>query len=511
MYAAGKQLTEPAMEGGVLIAGGTGAYTGPDGSPHRAGDYSGTAVDVNAGGAQVNAFWSANEYANNGVWGTALVTYTISAPPPPPGAFVTASTPSGTVAAPVGSEVFAFSQAMDTTSFSPAADVDSFTFTPASGPAVDLRSQITGYTWIDTQHLQVNFTPQSTAGTYSLVIGPQILAADGTPMDQNQNGTRGEVPADEYTASFVIPAPSPVRNIEDFEAVHTYHLVFGPSTFTTSAAAAHDGNYGVIDHNGKDWIYRDDPAAQVREGDTISAWVQFHGTADGRAYFAFGANSNIDGSPLATYSLVLAADTRKLYIQENFFGSPLNSTLGTSAQNTRFQANHWYRIQVIWGTNGSIVGQLYDSNGTTLLNSVSATASLFSAGGIGFHATGHDKYWDTVTAFATAGGAAGPHVHSGQRPPVVLGDLIRSDLPTLSSRPRYAQLSGGGTTALGAALGGNLDQQELLLLLERAEKERGESHGRRAASLTAVEGASLLAVAGAEPGGTLALAPKFLN
>jgi hypothetical protein len=510
MYATGKQLTESGMEAGVLIAGGTGAYTGPDGSPHRAGDYSGTAVDVNTGGAQVNAFWSANEYANNGVWGTALVTYTISAPPPPPGAFVTASTPSGTVAAPVGSEVFAFSQAMDTTSFSPAADVDSFTFIPASGPAVDLRPQITGYTWLDNQHLQVNFTPQSSPGTYSLVIGPQILTAGGQPLDQNQNGTPGEVPADEYTASFVIPAPSPVRNIEDFEAVHTYHLVFPPSTFDTISAAAHDGSWGIVDHNGPDWIYRDDAAAQVREGDTISAWVQFHSAADGRAYFASGANSNINGSPLATYSLVLAADTHKLYIQENFFGSPLNSTLGTSAQNFKFQANHWYRIQVIWGTDGSIVGQLYDSNGTTLLNSVSAKASLFSAGGIGFHATGHDKYWDTVTAWATAGGAAGAHVATGPGTSVMVGSLFRSDLPTLASPPRYVQLSAGGTTGLGTALGGNLDQQ-VLMLLERAEKERGGSRGIRAAGLTAVEWTALQAVAAAEPGGTLALAPKFLN
>src|SRR5205085_2655068 len=47
MYVAAKQLAEPAMEAGVLAAGGTGADTGPDGSPHRAGDYSGTAVDVN--------------------------------------------------------------------------------------------------------------------------------------------------------------------------------------------------------------------------------------------------------------------------------------------------------------------------------------------------------------------------------------------------------------------------------------------------------------------------------
>jgi hypothetical protein len=411
MYATGKQLAEPAMEVGVLIAGGNGAYTGPDASPHRAGDYSGSAVDVNAAGAQVNSFWSANEYANNGVWGTALLTFTVAAPSASPGAFVSGSTPNGTVAGPVSSVVFAFSQAMDTTSFSPAADVDSFTFTPTSGPAVDLRPQITGFTWIDTQHLQVNFTAQSTAGSYNMVIGPQILTANGVAMDQNQNGTVGEVPGDAYTASFAIPAPNPVRNIEDFESPHVYHLVFGPSTFATSSAAAHDGAAGLVNHGGKDWIYRDDAAAQVSEGDTISAWVQFHGTADGRAYFAFGANSNADGSPLGTYSLVLAADTRKLYIQENFFGSSLNSTLSTSAQNTRFLANHWYRIQVVWGTNGSILGQLFDSNGTTLLNSVSTTASLFSAGGIGFHATGHDKYWDTVTAVFGTGGA-GPHVHT---------------------------------------------------------------------------------------------------
>src|SRR5262249_36754601 len=200
-----------------------------------------------------------------------------------------------------------------------------------------------------------NFAAQSAAGSYTLVIGPQILTAAGAALDQNQNGTPGETPADESTAAFAIPAPSPVRNLEDFESPHVYHVVFPPSTFETSAAAAHDGRHRLINHGGKDWIYRDTADAQVREGDTISVWVQFHGIADGQAAFAFGANSNIDGSPLATYSLVLAADKRKLYIQENFFGSPLNSTLATSAQSTRFLANHWYRIEVTWGTDGSIV------------------------------------------------------------------------------------------------------------------------------------------------------------
>src|SRR5262249_21928083 len=201
-----------AMQAGVLVAGGNSAQTGPDGSPHRAGDYSGTVVDTNAGGAPMNAFWSANEYANGGVWGTAMVSYSVGSPPPSPGAYVTASSPNGTVAAPVSALVFTFSQAMDTTSFAPAADVASFTLTPTTGPAVNLAAQITGYSWIDNQHLQVNFMAQSTSGTYQMVVGPQILAADGTPMDQNQNGTRGETPADEYTATFAIPAPTAVRN-----------------------------------------------------------------------------------------------------------------------------------------------------------------------------------------------------------------------------------------------------------------------------------------------------------
>src|SRR5262249_20584018 len=159
-------------------------------------------------------------------WGTALVSYTISGstPPPPSGAFVTASTPGGTVTGPVSSVVFTFSQAMDTTTFAPAADVDAFTFTPTSGPAVDLTSQITTYSWVDNQHLQVNFAAQSAAGNYSLVIGPQIFTAGGVAMDQNQNGTPGETTADRYAATFVISVPATPNVIEDFESPHLYHM-----------------------------------------------------------------------------------------------------------------------------------------------------------------------------------------------------------------------------------------------------------------------------------------------
>jgi hypothetical protein len=42
------------------------------------------------------------------------------------------------------------------------------------------------------------------------------------------------------------------------------------------------------------------------------------------------------------------------------------------------------------------VGKLFDNNGTTLLNSVTAASTAITSGGIAFRATGNNKYWDTV-------------------------------------------------------------------------------------------------------------------
>src|SRR4029077_12595300 len=63
-----------------------------------------------------------------------------------------------------------------------------------------------------------------------------------------------------------------------------------------------------------------------------------------------------------------------------------------------YSANHWYRLEVDWGKSGTIVGKLFDSNGTTLLGQVTASTTAINSGGIAFRATGSDKYWDTVTA-----------------------------------------------------------------------------------------------------------------
>jgi hypothetical protein len=425
MYVTGRTASDPlnTLQTPVLAKAGQASYTlsGLEPSPHRAGDFSGISVDVDSSGNPLNTFWAANEYARSSAdWGTWLSNFSLTTNAAPAGASVTSSTPNGTLQGPVSSVTFTFSEAMNTSSFS-LSSVDGFT-----GPGGGLLSQLTGFTWVDSTHLQVNFNAQSAAGAYSMVIGPNVLrASDNAPMDQNGNGTAGEVPADEYTAAFTVSAPAAPRVIEDFEGSGTYHVVFPPATAQISAAAAHDGKFGLIMHNGGDYIYRDDPAAIVQEGQTVSAWVQFHQTADGQAYFLFGANAGVG----ATYSLVLSAATKQLYFQENLFSFPLNSTIGTPVSQN-YKANHWYRIEVSWGTDGGMTGRLYDSNGTTLLNTVHASATLITFGGIGFRGTGHDKYFDTVT------------VTSGTQPQIAraLDSLSRPEGPTIVLSGR---LSGG--------------------------------------------------------------------
>jgi hypothetical protein len=176
--------------------------------------------------------------------------------------------------------------------------------------------------------------------------------------------------------------------IEDFETGGSWNVTgSGFVNAYRSTAAAHDGTYGLYMYSSSDWIYRSDTGAQVKAGDTLSVWLKFGGTANGRAYFGFGASSS------GTLSLVAAPNTGQFIIQRNSgYGF---SDLAAVSQS--YQANHWYRLEVDWGKSGKIIGKLFDSNGTTLLRSVTATTTAITSGGIAFRATSSAKYFDTVT------------------------------------------------------------------------------------------------------------------
>ena len=216
-------------------------------------------------------------------------------------------------------------------------------------------------------------------------LSVNVVGSGYTLTGTSTGGVKTRTPS----ASFNITTAASI--IEDFE--HGLSLYHATNPFTPDATipnAAHDGSYG-LDLSGAGlptgWIYRNDAAAQVQQGETLSVWVQFPGSTVGRAYFGFGASSS------GTLSVVLAADTGQLILQDNHsFGST-----NVAAVSQTYVANHWYLLSVAWATGGSITGQLYDSNGTTLLNSVQGTDNTITSGGIAFHVTMSAKYFDTVS------------------------------------------------------------------------------------------------------------------
>ncbi len=184
--------------------------------------------------------------------------------------------------------------------------------------------------------------------------------------------------------------PAAVTVIEGFESGNLlqYTTASPPVNATVSGTYAHDGAFGLgVGGQSMGWIYRNDVAAQVAQGDTLSAWVMFSEVADARAYFGFGAG------PAGTLSFVLAPNSGDIRFQENpgFSFTELNSSPQT------FAADKWYRAEVVWGIGGSLTGNLYDSDGATLLNSVASFSNLFTSGGIAFRGFDGIKAFDTIT------------------------------------------------------------------------------------------------------------------
>src|SRR5262249_9489715 len=146
---------------------------------------------------------------------------------------------------------------------------------------------------------------------------------------------------------------------------------------SVTAAAAHDGPFGLRLGSTTEWMWRNDPVVAVQQGDTISAWVQAAGAPTlGRVYIGFGASAT------GTLSMVLGGNSSTLHLQRNAGFGFLD--IGVVPQT--WVANKWYRFEVAWGAGGNITGRVFDSDGTTLVNTVTATDTTISNGGLAFRA-----------------------------------------------------------------------------------------------------------------------------
>ncbi len=147
-----------------------------------------------------------------------------------------------------------------------------------------------------------------------------------------------------------------------------------------SASCAHDGPQGLFDNpavapNYLPWYARTDVTIGA-PGDKLSMWINT-GTmvapsSAGRAYMGFGSTAT------ATWALVAAPSTSQ-FILMNVSSYSGYTNLVAVAQT--WTASKWYRLEVDFGSGGQVTGLLFDSDGVTQLNSVTATLTGFAPGG----------------------------------------------------------------------------------------------------------------------------------
>jgi extracellular elastinolytic metalloproteinase len=161
--------------------------------------------------------------------------------PPQPDPKVNSITPTSPTYGTFSSIDITFNEAMNPASFSLASDV---TFTGPSGNAL---GSVTGTSWLNPSTLRLSVSPLP-AGTYTIAVGPQILAADnGAAMDQNGNGVVGE--ADDGFSSTIVHTPATAADGFGYRAgkwpLQNINLVIGGTGVTTLINASDDNAAGI--------------------------------------------------------------------------------------------------------------------------------------------------------------------------------------------------------------------------------------------------------------------------
>jgi hypothetical protein len=149
---------------------------------------------------------------------------------------------------PVSSVRVTFTKPIDVSSFTPA-KIASFTG-PDGDVAVDGVFVVPG---TNNTSFDITFPSQVHAGTYTLVIGPDVHDLFGNAMDQDDDLVAGEIPDDQYTAVFQIGgfAITAATSGEQVGTVDHIRLTFNepvdPSTFTPDQVTSFTGPNGSID------------------------------------------------------------------------------------------------------------------------------------------------------------------------------------------------------------------------------------------------------------------------
>jgi len=161
------------------------------------------------------------------------------------------------------------------------------------------------------------------------------------------------------------------------------------SAQTGGATSPQDGSYHLNGTSGtSSFMYSESGLENYPSaGDTFQFWI-YHGNKDDftRTFWAVSGDKN------TSYSIFLDRRNggRTVALRKD------DNDVIASGPN-RANTDSWYRFRIIWGTNGDMTVQMYDSSGNKELE-FTGNSSAYTSGGIGFSSNSpsqnSDVYWD---------------------------------------------------------------------------------------------------------------------
>ena len=149
------------------------------------------------------------------------------------------------------------------------------------------------------------------------------------------------------------------------------------------ATPAPDGSYGIALSEGE-WSYNN--YLSLLPGQTLSAWINpgpsptiDNNAQGGRIYLGFDAGAS------GAYSFVAASDSNELGFQDNTgYATPAFAASAPQSYN-----DQWYLLSVALSADGgTATAYLYDTDGTTLLNTLSQTGLSSANTGLALRGVG---------------------------------------------------------------------------------------------------------------------------
>lgn len=191
----------------------------------------------------------ATPYTQTITVGANNVRFNVNANAPPPvdtnGARVTASSFSGTTAGTFNKVRLTFNEAVNPATFT-TADVVSLT-----GPNGAITpTGVVAVAGTNNTQFDVTFAAQSTLGTYSVTVGPDVRDTANNPMNQNQNTVNGETPGDQYTAAGALTLNQATYVGTDTTTQGTWQSVYGNDGYSLAQSSAALPSYATMSVTG---------------------------------------------------------------------------------------------------------------------------------------------------------------------------------------------------------------------------------------------------------------------